>query len=77
MGVYSDTGRVATGPIPDPSTYGSDRDKVRWAMMRADSNSPYTHPDRRDSWAMDAAVRRSHSNKKYGIRDKRAKRIVD
>jgi hypothetical protein len=67
MGIYTDTGRVVTGPMRDTVSYGTDRDKVRWAMMSADSRCPYAHPDRRDDFVMTAAVRRS-AMKRQGVK---------
>jgi hypothetical protein len=64
MGEYKENTRVAQGPFRTPESYGSDRDKVKWAMLSSDKRSPFSFPDRNDAFVMTSLVTRSESKKK-------------
>jgi hypothetical protein len=70
MGVYKDAKAVASGPLRQDDAYGTARDKVRWAMLRADATSPFYHPDLQSRHVMDSHVRRAH-NRRLGRRGPR------
>lgn len=63
MGQYAENDRVATGPMRSNESYGTDRDKVRWAMLSSDRASPISHPDRNDDFVMTALVRKNSGKK--------------
>ena len=45
MGIYSDEGKVNTGPVRPIEKYGTDKQKIYWAMLSSDRNARMTNKD--------------------------------